>query len=865
MTASRPSVELRAEMSPSDLIECGGKGRGLVELMRLGVEVPPTLCVKASCFDRVLRAQIVKAQSVEILREALRGAALGAELERDLSAWLRRHPSKSWSVRSSSAQEDGHRASFAGQHLTCLHVRGGEALRAAIGEVWASAYADHALLYRARHDASLAPEAMAVLIQPMIAPHRAGVMFTRGAGERAAQRVITSVAGLAEEVVEGRSERAMTYHVERHTGYIVERTGSPLSALNDAELSLLVGLAEALERDDALKRWEVHDVEWALVSGEAGRAPTLYGIQLRPGAPRDVSSRHDRAAEVWTNANVGEALPGVGTPLTWSLIRRFSRRGFERAFGALGLQVPERAELVGSFEGRVYLNLSEFMAIMSSIPLLKPRLLHDLAGGGGVAAVEDTYEARPKFGFLLRAPLTAARAAYSQATTPWLARAWSGYFARRRDDFFARDLSRLSHRELARQAASMERLFDRNGEVMLAASANYLMTHVAWREALRAWGGERALSMEQTLLGGLEVKSAEPGMDLLQLGRLARQSLTIRSLIEEQEPAALWDAFQRRADHEVEVAQFLEKLRAFQRRHGHRAPREAELATPRWREDATFLMEVLKGFVTAPQLASQREVEQQLRRSVEERQRALSEIASAPGRGVIKALLGIVRLSAQRRESLRALVVEALDMYRALALECGERLTASGHLPSREHVFFLSDEELTRWLVRPGEVTVVEMRSAVLARAVVYAHRSASPDPPSTFLRQPNGRLVALDEESSRRRGDVITLYGLPGSPGRAAARARVLTAPSQGARLGHGEILVVPYADVGWTPLFLRAGGVVMNLGGPLSHACVVAREYAIATVVNSKRATELIEDGDWVTVDGDHGVVIVEKSGSS
>jgi pyruvate,water dikinase len=107
----------------------------------------------------------------------------------------------------------------------------------------------------------------------------------------------------------------------------------------------------------------------------------------------------------------------------------------------------------------------------------------------------------------------------------------------------------------------------------------------------------------------------------------------------------------------------------------------------------------------------------------------------------------------------------------------------------------------------------------------------------------------------------VDEIRGLSGSAGRVTARARVILDPNLDAHIEPGEVLVAPYADIGWTPLFLTASALVTSLGGPLSHACIVAREYRIPAVVNAHGATEIIRTGDLITVDADRGVIYIRE----
>jgi pyruvate,water dikinase len=153
----------------------------------------------------------------------------------------------------------------------------------------------------------------------------------------------------------------------------------------------------------------------------------------------------------------------------------------------------------------------------------------------------------------------------------------------------------------------------------------------------------------------------------------------------------------------------------------------------------------------------------------------------------------------------------------------------------------------------------VDIASLVSVRRADFARDLARPDPPPTFVGFPPPVAAPSVPASAR-------LTGIAASPGCVVATARVLRAPSEGGALRPGEVLVAPVADVGWTPLFLAAAAVVTELGGALSHAALVAREYGVPTVVNVSGATRAIQSGDRLRVDGDRGVVeIVERVAAS
>lgn len=838
-----------------DREDLGGKARGLARLQAAGFTVPRAFVITTRAFDEALHRALEHARDLDTLRVTLRDGPLPALLEQEVATHMAAIGATRWAVRSSSVEEDQAQHSFAGQQLTRLNVQGVEGVLDALREVWASLYDEAALLYRAHMDSPGTPASMAVVVQEMIAPQVAGVLFTAAPdGARPGEAIISAAPGLGEQVVGGRATD--TLFVDRATGFVrqVELHDPQAPALDDAQRHTLTQAAGALHALYGAPQ----DVEWAFGVDDP---QALVLLQLRPVT----QAPPERAPEVWSNVNVGEALPGVGTPMTWSIIRRFSRKGFERAFGALGLSVPDEFELVGSFRGRVYLNLTQFMTIASGIPLLAPETLFTVAGGGGVDLVHETFTPRSAREFIKHLPVTIPRVILGQLTMPWATPLWVRTFERRCADFFGQDLTRLHPSELREELGRLDALFDRNGLIMLTASSNFLMSFIVMRELLRLWGGEDAVANEQKLLGGLRVRSAEPGLALLELGRRARRSLLLRQLITETPAAQTLDALKAQRGAE-EIDEFLRELADFRARYGHRAPREAELATPRWREDTTFIFDVLKGFVTSAHLPSWHDVERERREAVEGADRAVDALFPRPFGEGFRALVGVVRGNARRRETLRALVVDSLDMYRHLLLECGRRMAETGALGEAEDVFFLHHDELQRWLDAPRSGR--ELRLRTLLRREVFDAFTALPDPPGTFLLR--GReLVPEDAERARRDARTVpvspgepvarVLYGLAGCAGRVSGRARVISTPQPGVKLHDGEILVAPYADVGWTPLFLTASAVVMSLGGPLSHACIVAREYGIPTVVNARGAIEHIETGDWITVDGDRGVVLL------
>ena len=847
-------AHLPASWASRDIL--GGKAHGLSQLAELGFVVPPSFCITTGAFDEALSQVVGKISSLTELTEALEAFRFPDTWREQIARGLERIGPGPYAVRSSAIDEDSSDYSFAGQQLTVLHVETLDDVILAVREVWASLFDFNSLVYRENVGASLIPPGIAVVVQPMVEPVAAGVLFTSEPGDfESNSMLISAVAGLGTGVVDGDAP-VCSYYIERGTRYIRHRDGEG-SVLDASMIEQLCSVAAKVEAAFGPHQ----DIEFAFHHSDGAEHPQLVLLQSRPITHQ---AREVVDPVVWTNANVGEALPGVGTPMTWSIISRFSRQGFEQAFGSMGLSVPEEYELVSSFRGRVYLNLTQFMSIASAVPVMKPETLYEVAGGGGAELVKQTYTKRSSSRFLMRLPITAARVVASQVSMPWVSRWWERKFERNCAGFFERDLTRYNHAKLRSTLDEIDEIFDRNGLIMLASSSNFLLVYMIMREILGLWGGARAVEKERLLVSGLDVKSAEPGLALLELGRVARRSLRLRRIIEETPSDKIYETLRDERD-KGDVARFLKLIDEFTDSYGHRAPREAELATPRWREDRAFLFDVIRGFTRSANLPTQRDVENERARRAREVHEHLEDTFGAVTRPLFKQFLEFVRASARRRELLRALVVNSLDMYRHYFLECARRLVTAGLLAEPEDVFFLTYEELRAWLDAPG--SGLDYRLRVVLRRAIHEHNKSLPDPPNTFL-QRGHEIIADDDHSSpapteldAQMQGVVTIQGLPGSSGRVTGRARVLSEPGQESLLAPGEVLVVPYADVGWTPLFLTASAVVMSLGGPLSHACIVAREYGIPTVVNARGAAQRIEDGDIVTVDGDAGLVFVRR----
>jgi pyruvate,water dikinase len=852
----------------------GSKAAQLATLGDLGpVRVPAGFAIDAEAFRATLAAALPASQwpaqllagsassrrgaRLEAIRQRLIAAPLPPLLRAEITAALTALGDVSVAVRSSALHEDAADASAAGLQETALGVRGLDAVLAAVARCFASIYQERAMTYLARRPAAARRDvAVALVVQRMVRADVAGVMFTVDPiGAERDVMVIEAAPGLGCSVVDGATAPDV-FRVERGGRVVSSNLGDKVAAMRvaacgavervplrpdervapsvtDAQLASLVALGETLERAAGSPR----DIEWALEEG------TLWTLQSRPivGVASNATRGNldDPSTWVWSNVNVGEALPGVATPLTWSIAAAFSDKGFRRAFGALGCRLPEGIELVGSFHGRIYLNLTNFMRIAAQVPAFNARMLLEFGGGGGLEAVEGQVPPGDWGAFLARLPVTGVRYLAENAALDLRVERFDKDFGARRESLAGTDLARLSHAALDGLLGELLTLLDRTGEIMLTCASGYLASVVGIRTLLRFAVSDDADRFERELLSGVsDLESAMPGVALFHIAEIARGEPAARAALLAADPAAL------RVDS-LPPGPTRRAFENFLRAYGFRCPREAELVTPRWREAPGTLFAALRALLERGDDSALARVERQHHARAEaeaELERRLVPVARSVARHLLQRTWRFSRL----RERMRARVTEALGFLRTIALEASRRMERMSPTCGRDGAFYLTADELRTWLT--GElgdpVNLVTVRRAQVARDV------ARPDPPPTFVGAP-----PAGAPTPIPGGDRWT--GVAAAKGVVTGVVRVLRDPADGAALRPGEVLVTPVADVGWTPLFLVAAAVVTELGGALSHAALVAREYGVPTVANVPGITRALKTGDRVRVDGDRGVI--------
>lgn len=818
---------------------------------------------------------------LEEIRRAIVDSPLEPTLAKEISelhAAMRRIPV---AVRSSSLAEDLGTHSFAGQHGTYFVTSTAETLDR-VKHCWASLWTPSAFQYRVRtgigHDAA----AMAVIVQRLVPAEAAGVAFTADPVSGALRVIVESCVGLGEGVVSGkvvpdrhvfslpdlelldRSIAPKDTEVgveadERLREHAISSTRALRPAVHDStalEVARMSLRAEALVGAPA-------DVEWAYDTGK------LWVLQARPittidrtssETPREDTNEIDRT--VWSNLNTGEILPDVITPMSWSVIYGFVQEIFDGLFGDLGVRI-DASRVIGLVAGRVYFNLSLISKSFKALPFTASMDADMLLGGmqSFVELPDDVVSANTEEVVVVRSGLFLG--------IPHLI-AWSWKHAPRKARQFTvklRTTARLAIGEASSgidEARSYELANDLVGELERISSAlgfagMAMVQFSLLSAACRNWLGDTTGSIANGLLAGQGgLASAEAGRSMWDISAYARGYPSIHGLLSGAENWTVARTMLEAAGtkgSEPALA-FLRMWDSFMLQHGHHARGEFEFANPRWRDRPDYVMGIILDYIERGDAIDPRR--DQSHRADEAH--ALEVACAKRLRNPVKRLLFShlvkgARKGAAMRENVKSEGVRYMYAIRVALLSLGRRLTERSVLDRADDIWFVHWDEIE--LARAGRI---DARDLVARRRAEYV-RNRSLNPPSVVVGTwDTGETLLVYKDLGTE------LHGLGVARGIARGRARVIRDAADDQHVLPGEILVAPYTDPGWTPLFLPAAGIVVDMGGLLSHGSIIAREYGIPAVVNVGPATHIIRTGDLVEVDGDSGTVrIIEFPGGS
>ncbi len=848
------------EVDDTQIALVGGKGAHLGELSRIeGIRVPAGFCVTTHAYRQIVAETPAVGERLDRLarldpedREATR--VLSAEIRRtieaiavpdDLAAAITRALAQApYAVRSSATAEDLPTASFAGQQDTYLNVVGTAAVLRHVGRCWASLFTERAVTYRQRNGIDHRKVQMAVVVQQMVFPQVAGILFTADpiTGNRKVASVDASY-GLGEALVSGRvNPDVFTVRddevVARTVGdkqmailavpgggtrdVTIEPERQEQPALTDEQVVRLVRLGRRIEEHFGRPQ----DIEWCLVDDGFQIVQSRPITTLFPIPPAGDQENH-----VYVSVGHQQMMTDAMKPLGLSVWQLTTPRPMAEAGGRLFVDVTPVLAAPASRAG-----LME--ALGKSDPLIGDALRNVVERDGFIRTVPDEGPAWTPPGSAGDTPIETDPA----IVTELIERSQASIAAAKRDirkaygsalfEFILADLQELRRIQ-----------FDPRGMQVILAG----MEAMWWlNDHLQEWLGERnvADTLTQSVADNV---TAEMGLALLDVADAIRPHPEVVAFLQHVEDDGFLDELPKLAGG----TEARDAVQAFLDKYGMRCLGEIDITRPRWSERPTTLVPLILGNIRNFEPgAGERRFEQGRQEAQAKEQDVLRRLRALPD-GEQKAeqtkrMIDRARTFNGYREYPKYGMVSKYFIYKQALLEEAERLVRAHVLRAKEDIFYLRFQEFQE-TVRTNQVDyelIEERKDAFQSYETLTPPRVLTSD----------GEAVA----AAYRRDDVPAgaLAGLPVSAGTVEGRARVILDMAQ-ADLEPGDILVTAHTDPSWTPLFVAIGGLVTEVGGLMTHGAVIAREYGLPAVVGVVDATRLIPDGQRIRVHGTDGYV--------
>ncbi|QDL68071.1 phosphoenolpyruvate synthase [Streptomyces malaysiensis subsp. malaysiensis] len=863
--SERYVLDLR-EVAETQVAVVGGKGGHLGGLSRIeGIRVPDGFCVTTDAFRQIMAEvpsiddqldqlsrvnpddrEAIRTLSARI-RRTIEGIAIPGDLAGAITRALGRHGEQAaYAVRSSATAEDLPTASFAGQQDTYLNVVGPTAILQHISRCWASLFTERAVIYRRCGGIDHRTVHMAVVVQRMVFPDAAGILFTADpvTGNRKVATVDAGF-GLGEALVSGlvnpdvftvrhgeivartiaakqRAVHALPDGGTREAAIDARRQEQP--ALTDAQVVRFVELGRRIEAHFGRPQ----DIEWCLVDDD------FQIVQSRPITTLfPIPESGDQENHVYLSVGHQQMMTDPMKPLGISVWQLTAMAPMHEAGGRLFVDATRR---LASPASRAAL----LDVVGRGDPLIRDALETVLERDDFVPSLPDAGPGGP--------PARGASAPIE--TDPAIV---TGLIERSRTSIAAleRDIRTKTGPALF---DFLREAFEEHKRVLtdpLSMQAIMAGMEATWwlNDTLREWLGEKNAADTLTLSAPDNVTS-EMGLALLDVADVIRPHPEVVAFLRGVESIED-DAFLDELAKVAGGAEARDAIESYLDRYGMRCVGEIDITRPRWRERPTTLVPVILDNVRnfEPGAAGRR-FEQGRQKAREKERDVLSRLRALPDgdrkADEAKRMIDRVRTFIGYREYPKYGIISRYFVYKRALLAEAERLVEAGVLPEQEDIFYLTFQELHD-VVRSHQV---DDRLIQRRKDAFRSYHALTPP-----------RVLTSDGEAvtgAYRRDDAPAgaLIGLPVSAGTIEGRARVILDMGE-ADLEAGDILVTAFTDPSWSPLFVGIAGLVTEVGGLMTHGAVIAREYGLPAVVGVERATRLIRDGQRIRVHGTDGYV--------
>jgi len=881
------------EVDRTNLSEVGGKGANLGEMSKAGFPVPQGFCITTSAYRDFIAVshemgrffdlldQLKPDQPAEIskigklIRDHLLTISISQTIKFSiLDAWKIVGEEKAYAVRSSATAEDLPTASFAGQQETYLNLQGIDQLLQAVRKCWSSLFNDRAIIYRIKNGFGHRSVYLSIVVQQMVFPEVSGLMFTVDpvTGHRNIISIDASF-GLGEALVSG-IVSADSYQVREGQivkkqiaekkkavfpvteGGTVTRELTPelqnKQALSDDKILELAQIGQRIEKHYCSEQ----DIEWCLAGDK------FYILQSRPITTLyPIPKVYDNKLHVFLSIAHLQMMTDVIKPMGISIFQGIF------PFGKDSITLPN--QMIVEAGGRLFYDVT---------PILYSKTLRRYFIWR-IAIVDELM--RDALAKIVSSEIFQQEAKANKDTTkqvfklfkPMLPLYLKGIPVIVNNLFFL-DPSGI----IERATSPMEQVIDNNRRGIMQASGTerikrvqesmgkllqeligsmmyvplpFIVLPIASR-LTRLWLGEDldVDTLNKSLPGNV---TSEMGLMIGDLADTARKYPEVVDYLERAEDDTFYQELSKVKGGDI----FRAELDRFMKLYGMRCPGEIDISNIRWRESPTLLVPSIINHIKSNAPGEHRNRFRQGRKEAQEVvQKILERISNTPAGSLkerlMSRLLSIYRNSTGLREFPKYVIVQFFDIYRQAILAEARVLHQRGVLEKGDDVFYLYLDEL---------VALLENRFSENPMRVIDSRKRAY----DQYQKMTPPRVMTSEGEViTGVRSDVVApkgaLIGTPVSAGVAEGYVKVVLKP-EAAKLNIGDVLVAPFTDPGWTPLFYSVEALVVEVGGIMTHGSVIAREYGIPAVVGIENATKILKDGQYIRVDGNRGFVQVLK----
>jgi pyruvate,water dikinase len=857
---TQPNFTLSFTDANARIETVGGKGASLARMAMDGLPVPTGFYITTDAYRRFVEKSGIQPRildalpgrdftdptALETVSRLIGGFFAEAILPEEISvsiinAYQTLSPSSlalPVAVRSSATAEDLPEASFAGQQETYLNIRGAEELLDAVKKCWASLWTARAIAYRAQHNIDPALVALAVVVQEMVFADAAGVMFTANPinGKRD-EIIITAAWGLGEAIVSGAvtpdtltvgkptgrlirkdvaEKRVMTIRAESGTGEApVPESKKKKAVLTDLQAAELAKLGVKIETVYGMPM----DIEWTLAAGR------FAIVQARPitALPEPLEWVIPIKGAVLARGSFAEFVPEPVSPLFATLAVPIAQKTTGELMGALG---------VAGENSYVFAVLNDYVYI------------------GFIFSPQMTWQ-MIKASFKLIGPIlrtAAQRARESREKLLEVVDAWR-----------ARDVSKLTPAELL---VGVREIFTETARYYNMAQSGTIPTSMG-SEMVFGWVYKLLVKRKNDLspeafLFGTENHAMRSEKALYDLATWVKTQPELLDFLARTPADAVCEALSPAGVVQTTPGPgpvfdaFTTRFNTYLGEYGH-AIYDLDFAKPTPADDPTPLIETLKVYLTGRNNPYERQQAAWKRRE-EAAETIAGRLDQLRRRWFLKLLKWAQDTAHLREDSIADLGLGYPQMRRMLH-EFGHRLASGGAIESTGDVYWLEAQELDTLAGLLETAEPLARFDAQVARRKAKWEAMRHINPPNTL---PKVGWISKFYPSDEQTGTVIK--GFAASAGKVTARACVMLGPEDFSKMQPGDVIVAGITTPAWTPLFARASAIVTDIGGPLSHSSIVAREYGIPAVLATGVGTRSIHDGELITVDGSAGTVALK-----